>query len=207
MRSGAHPLVSLLIVTLPLLALVTPGCWGTNLPSRILGATGGSSATTGEGGAGGTTDDAGASDMFSPLCSDVPLTAAGVAPSKGVTCTPDDPQLCYKTCGPFNIGFKSETCSGTTYAEMTGCSFPPGDYSCYRIPTSIAPSCPADPPKAGDACTVGECVLCNVGGGYFDSKGSAKTGYCICPPPDDEGTRQWSCASDTAWPCPTGLGC
>jgi hypothetical protein len=34
-----------------------------------------------------------------------------------------------------------------------------------------------------------------------------KTGYCVCPMPGASGTSKWSCASTTAWPCPTGKGC
>ena len=48
---------------------------------------------------------------------------AGEAPTKGGVCTPSDTQLCYKTCGPLSIGFKSETCTGGVYVEQSGCSF------------------------------------------------------------------------------------
>ena len=46
-----------------------------------------------------------------------------------------------------------------------------------------------------------------TGGIYLDSGGAAKSGYCVCQPPDPSGTRRWSCASDTSWPCPGGSGC
>jgi hypothetical protein len=35
----------------------------------------------------------------------------------------------------------------------------------------------------------------------MDSGSNAKTGYCVCV------NSKWSCASDTAWPCPNGPGC
>ena len=45
------------------------------------------------------------------------------------------------------------------------------------------------------------------GGGYSDSGGAAKVGYCVCQVANADGKRTWSCASDTAWPCPLGAGC
>jgi hypothetical protein len=145
--------------------------------------------------------------MFSPLCSAVPMTAAGEAPTKGGACTADDPQLCYKTCGPQSIGFKSETCTNGAYAEQSGCSFPDGDYACFKIPTMMDASCPTMAPQATMPCEVAECTLCNVGGNYLDSSGASKAGYCVCPAPGASGSRKWSCASTTAWPCPAGKGC
>lgn len=173
-------------------------------------ATGGS---TGAGGAttttptGGTTASTGTGD-FSPLCSAL-VTAGGAVPSKGVNCTDADPALCYKTCGPGSMGFKTETCSGGVYAEGKTCSFPAGDYSCYKIPAVISPTCPTTTPKSGDVCTVAECTPCaDADGNYSDSGGSSKAGYCVCPKPKTEGgTSKWTCASKDAWPCPAGTGC
>jgi hypothetical protein len=157
---------------------------------------------------GGTSGAAGASGTasFTPLCAAL-TTAAGSAPTKSGVCTATDPQLCYKTCGPKSIGFKSETCTAGTYAEQSGCSFPPGDYSCYKIPTAIDPSCPATVPQASQPCSVADCVLCNVGGNYLDSTGASKAGYCVCPVTTAGTPGKWSCASTTAWPCPGGQGC
>ena len=149
---------------------------------------------------------AASSGMFSPLCSDVPPTAAGV-PAKGGACTESDPQLCYKTCGPQSVGFKSEMCMNGAYVEQSGCTFPDGDYSCYKIPTTVAATCPTTPPQATKTCDVAMCTPCNVGGTYLDSSGSSKMGYCVCPMAGDSGMRNWSCASATAWPCPLGKGC
>ncbi len=119
--------------------------------------------------------------MFTPLCSGL-TTAAGAAPTKGGACVAADPQLCYKTCGPQGIGFKSETCTGGLYAEQSGCTFPTGaDYSCYKIPAAIDASCPKTVPKASDPCTVAECTPCNLNGQYLDSSGASKAGYCVCP--------------------------
>jgi len=179
------------------------------------GGSGGATTTTGTGGAGGTTGGAGgttggtggAPDNFTPLCSQVPVTAAGEAPTKGGACTGTDSQLCYKTCGPNSVGFKSETCTGGIYAEQSGCDFPAnGDYACYKIPTTISSMCPTTVPKASDPCTVPACTPCNLNGSYADSSGAAKQGYCVCPA-SASGMGKWTCASGTAWPCPNGKGC
>jgi hypothetical protein len=169
---------------------------------------GGADSTGGEVGAGGATGAGGstATDTFEPLCSGL-TTAEGVAPTKNGVCTDADPQLCYKTCGPQSIGFKSETCTTGAYVEQSGCSFPTGvDYACYKIPDSLDASCPTTAPQSGTSCAVAACTPCNVEGGYLDSSGAAKTGYCVCPE-SSSGTGKWSCASATAWPCPTGEGC
>lgn len=212
--------------------LLSQGCGGGNSPATAVG-TGGATTpvTTGAGGAttpvttgyGGTTTPATgaggtttASTSFDPLCSAVPLTAAGAAPTKNGLCIDTDPQLCYKSCGPNSIGFKSETCTAGVYVEQSGCNFLPNtDYSCYKIPTTMDPSCPTLVPQASTPCngadagvSVPTCTLCNVNGGYLDSSGAAKTGYCVCPTPSaTTGTAKWSCASSTAWPCPAGQGC
>jgi hypothetical protein len=144
--------------------------------------------------------------MFSPLCSTL-TTAAGPAPTKGGACTASDPQLCYKTCGPESIGFKSETCTAGVYAEQSGCTFPTGkDYSCFKIPAMISSMCPTTEPQAGMACSVPDCTLCNLNGMYLDSTAAMKTGYCVCPA-GDGGASKWSCASTTSWPCPGAQGC
>ena len=170
--------------------------------------TGGSMTSSGGGGGGGSGGSSSSSNgMFSPLCDAVPPTAAGAAPTKGGACTESDPQLCYKTCGPQGIGFKSETCTNGAYAEMTGCSFPDADYSCFKIPMMQDASCPTMTPQSGMPCEVAACTLCSVMGMYLDSMGAAKTGYCVCPMAGASGMRKWSCASTTAWPCPTGRGC
>ena len=87
------------------------------------------------------------------------LTAAGLAPTKNCICLDVDPQLCYKTCGPESIGFKSETCAAGVYVEQSGCSFLTGqDYSCFKIPATIDPSCPTTVPQASTVCTVAACT-------------------------------------------------
>jgi hypothetical protein len=183
----------------------TGGTDGTTTGGGSGGAGGGSGGAGGGGGAGGATDGG---NSFTPLCSAVPPTAAGQAPTKGGACTPSDTQLCYKTCGPQSIGFKSETCVGGLYVEQSGCSFPADqDYACYKIPAAVSTTCPTAVPQASQACTVAECTLCNVGGMYLDSGGASKEGYCVCPAGGSSGSRKWSCASSTAWPCPAGKGC
>ena len=110
---------------------------------------------------------------------------------------------------------KTETCTTAgTYAEMSGCSFDASiDYSCYKIPFAANATCPSGgpAPQAGTACTVPPCTLCNslqgiVGGQYMDAAGAPKIGWCVCQP-GANGLMTWSCASDTAWPCPLGAGC
>ena len=152
-----------------------------------------------------------ASGSFSPLCAGL-MTAAGMVPSKAVPCTPADPQVCYKTCGPLSSGFKSETCTGGVYVEPSGslCEFPPElDASCFKIPATQDASCPATAPQAGLTCTVAACTPCNAGGMYLDSMLMPKTGYCVCPMAKADGTMgKWSCATAPAsWPCPQGKGC
>jgi hypothetical protein len=98
---------------------------------------------------------------------------------------------------------------------MSGCVFDPvADFSCYKIPTAANAACPAGvtPMTSMDCGTVPHCVLCNSigglpGGHYLDSSGSDKVGYCVCQAPNAAGMRTWSCASDTAWPCPVSGGC
>jgi hypothetical protein len=177
------------------------GATGTGGSTPIAGTSSSSGGSTASGGTG-------AGDTFTPLCSLVPVTAAGVAPTKAGACTATDSQLCYKTCGPLSTGFKSETCTNGAYVEQSGCTFPPDlDASCFKVPAAIDASCPATTPQASQPCTVAPCTLCNVGNSYLDSMAAPKTGYCVCPMPGATGVAKWSCASTTAWPCPTGNGC
>lgn len=162
---------------------------GTETTSGTGGTTSASTASVG-----GSTSTA--NTQYQPLC-DSTVTKGGPCGTQ---------QLCYKTCGPQSIGFKSETCSNSVYVEQSGCSFPPGDYSCYKIPTAIDASCPTTAPQASQACSVAPCTPCNVGGMYLDSSGNSKAGYCVCPA-STTGTSKWSCASTTAWPCPGNSGC
>ena len=193
-------------------AAATAPVGGTTAAGGVTATTpvGGTTAAAGSTGtdSGGTTGAAGTTgaSAFQPLCGNV-VTALGVNPTKSGNCTATDPQLCYKTCGPRSSGFKSETCQGGVYVEQSGCSFPPGDYSCYKIPLTMDPTCPTTAPQANMSCSVAECVLCSdAAGGYLDSTGAAKTGYCVCPA-TTTGTGKWSCASSTAWPCPANQGC
>jgi hypothetical protein len=168
---------------------------------------GGRGGSPGTGGSTGGADGAGGTGgIFQPGC---PGTV-----SKGGACLPTDIQFCYKPCGPENTGAKSDTCVGGVYVEMSGCAFDPSrDYSCYKIPTSANVICPAGvTPQASAACSVPACTLCNSvgglpGGRYLDAAGADKIGYCVCREPNATGVRTWSCASDTAWPCPAGAGC
>jgi hypothetical protein len=162
--------------------------------------------TGGVGGSTGTGGVPGGSTFGEPVC----LSTV----SKGAVCGPADQQFCYKRCGPANVGVKTEQCTTAgTYAEMSGCSFDPSfDYSCYKIPLTANAACPSGGPavQAGTACTVPPCTLCNtlqgnIGGQYLDAAGAPKVGWCVCQQGANGFT--WSCASDTAWPCPLGAGC
>jgi len=190
-------------------APATGGVVGTG-GTTIVPVTGGTMGSGGKAGTGdaGTSNPVDASGTYQPLCKGL-ATAAGPEPTKGGICADSDPQLCYKTCGPKSIGFKSETCAGGSYSEQTGCDFPPSlDYSCFKIPATIDPTCPATAPQASQPCTVADCVPCNVGGNYSDSGGQSKAGYCVCPSPSSAtATSKWTCASTSAWPCPNGQGC
>jgi len=172
------------------------------------GAPGTAGATSTAGAAGATTGTAGSSGVGQPSCSGM-TTAAGAEPTKGGACTASDPQLCYKTCGPQSTGYKSETCTAGAYAESSGCNFDPNkDFACYKVPTTVDATCPTTTIVASSACTMAACITCtDATKHYFDSQMNQKVGYCTCPPPNASGTSKWSCASDTAWPCPTGKGC
>ena len=194
------------------LLLNLQACGGGNMPSVTGGA--GSSATGSAGTTGTSTGNAGTTGSSGAS------GTAGATGTGGTTGAFGEP-ACLSTvskgapCGPEKTGVKTETCtSAGTYAEMSGCSFDPTkDYSCYKIPTTAQTACPAGvTPQASMACDVPHCTLCNslqgtTGGQYADSGGSPKVGWCTCQEPNSAGMRVWTCASDTAWPCPLGAGC
>jgi hypothetical protein len=199
--STANTVASTAVAANSTVAASTATAAGTGGSTAVSSSAADTTAATTTAGAGG------GGEMFTPLCAGL-TTAAAAAPTKGGACTATDPQLCYKTCGPQSIGFKSETCMGALYAEQSGCTFPStGDYTCYKVPAAIDATCPTVAPKASDPCTVAQCTLCNVGGQYLDTSGASKPGYCVCPAPGASGTSKWSCASTTSWPCPGLQGC
>jgi hypothetical protein len=174
------------------------------------GSNGGSSSsseTTGTDGGAGQTGMT--SEDFRPAC-DLSLSAGGDEIKKGTACTDEDPPICWRTCGPQSSGWKSETCQAGVYAEGD-CVFPTDQtYECFKIPDEVPAECPAtadEMPQASGECDVPECTLCNVEDQYLTSSGEVKVGYCVCQSANSEGTRSWSCASGTAWPCPLGQGC
>jgi len=189
------------------------GGGGSGSPAGAAGDTGsGTAGTTGGGGTTGTggsigTGTGGTAAFGEPMC----LSSV----MKNGPCTPTDQQFCYKTCGPEKTGVKTETCtSAGTYAEMSGCSFEQSrDFSCYKIPTTAQTACPAGvTPQGTGTCDVPHCTLCNslqgvVAGAFIDSTCAPKVGWCVCQQPNSSGQRTWSCANDTAWPCPLGYGC
>ena len=154
------------------------------------------------------------------------VTTTGRPVAKREPCTEEDQQVCWKTCGPMNIGFKQLTCSGGAYVEDSQCIFDPhADFSCFAIPEpeDIHADCPtteAEAPRHNDPCTLPPCRVC--GGNSYEqttgyrnaSEGLLKPGYCVCRPAviGDDGTelsaQKWQCATmGTAWPCPNGCGC
>jgi len=197
------------------------GALPTGGSSGAAGTTGGDGGMS-EGGQGATGASGGSSGSgtgknppphpdFSPPCYFAP-TLAGEEILKGTPCTPDDIKLCYRSCGPNQTGWKSETCTAGVYAEGD-CRFPDDqDYSCYRVPElpempdTVACKVTA-PPAATDPCEAPSCTACNFDGFYADTAGDAKEGYCICRDADEMGVRRWTCASTTAWPCPISRGC
>jgi len=213
-----------IVQSLGALALVSQlfvfeACGGGNSPSTTgsggagTGTASGGATGTGTGGAGTATGTGGATGGGGSTAFGEPACLSTV--SKGGVCTAADQQLCYKTCGPEKTGVKQEICQTSgTYAEMAGCTFDKTkDFSCYKIPTTANAACPVGvSPKGSDPCDVPHCTLCNslqgvAGGQYLDSGGASKAGWCTCQEPNAAGTRSWTCASDTAWPCPLGSGC
>jgi hypothetical protein len=176
---------------------------------------GGAAATSGSAGSAGTAGTTPNPDPhpdFMPPCFDY-MTQDGLEILKGTPCTSADPQQCYRPCGPAQTGWKLEECRAGVYAEED-CRFPiDGDYSCYRLPDN--PDADIDPvacgltapPAATDPCTAAPCLPCNFEGFYEDTGGDAKEGFCVCRDADAMGIRRWTCASNTAWPCPANNGC
>lgn len=173
------------------------GAGSGGLVSNGGGSTGGSSVGGGSyGGAGGV---GGPNNLPQPSCAD------GV--SKGDPCGAGSPQLCYKGCGPDNVGNKPLSCQGGVYQEtQAGCTFPtPHDYSCYAVPPSLPAACPSGVPRGGKQCSVASCTVCFGGTSfspqYQDSTGTQKEGYCVCS------AGVWTCGTrPESWPCP-GPGC
>jgi len=193
----------------------TSGTAGTTGGAGTMGAAG-TQGTAGTVGTAGTTGAGGTAAI--PSCIGMLTVSSNMEPAKGIACDPAmDINVCTRTCGPAKSGTKTETCtSALSYQEMSGCTFAPGDYSCYKIPPSGSPNtaCPAGvTPKGSDPCDVAECTVCNSTGGldggqYLDSSGAAKTGFCVCQAPNTNGARTWSCASNNgSWPCPLQSGC
>lgn len=162
----------------------------------------------GTSGTGGTVVNPPTHPDFSPACF-LQTTTAGEEIMKGTPCTAEDPQLCYRPCGPNQVGWKTETCLAGVYAEGD-CTFPTDrTYECYKIPDPIDPSlCGLTaPPAATDECSAPECYSCNYDGFYKDTGSDVKEGFCVCRAPGPDGVRRWTCASATAWPCPLHEGC
>jgi len=183
------------------------GSGDTGSPDSGLGGSSGSGGQTTSGGSfnggssnGGAGTSGGSSNQPQPACAD------GV--SKGDPCGASNAAICYKGCGPDNVGYKPLSCQGGTYQEtQSGCTFPVAqDYSCYSVPPSLPTVCPAGVPRGGRACQIATCTVCFGGSSfspqYQDSTGIQKEGYCVC---SEAGI--WTCGTrPEAWPCP-GVGC
>jgi hypothetical protein len=170
----------------------------------------GGTATGTAGTAGGTVNPP-EDPNYSPACF-LHTTTSGEEIKKGTSCTSADVPLCYRPCGPNQVGWKTEECVAGVYAEGD-CLFPPDkDYACYQVPKDILDvdeeACGLTaPPAATDPCTAPLCLSCNFNGFYQDTGSDVKEGYCICREADQTGVRRWTCASDSAWPCPLSRGC
>jgi hypothetical protein len=180
------------------------------------GTSGRGGGASGRGGSGAGTSGTGGADVnppedpnFAPACFRGPTVSGGEEIKKGTSCTDEDTQLCYRPCGPNQVGWKTETCVAGVYAEGD-CTFPMDkDYSCYKIPDDIDEgACGLSAPPAATAeCTAPACMSCNFDGFYEDTGSDVKEGFCVCREPDMTGKRRWTCASAVAWPCPLNQGC
>ncbi len=167
-----------------------------------LGGTGGNGGQdTYGGGRSGGGQTAGGPSVPEPACKE------GV--TKGTTCTGPGAQLCYKSCGPDNMGYKPLTCQGGVYDELqSGCTFPPQqDYACYTVPPGLPTECPAGTPRGGQPCQIASCTVCFGGTSfnpqYQDSTATPKNGYCVCSQ-----AGVWTCGTyPEAWPCTKGSVC
>jgi len=172
-----------------------------------LGSGGGVGGTGGAGAIGGTvgTSGSGGSIGSGGAGGNLPACPSGVKNKGACTSEPS----CNNTCGPLKSGTKACTCAGGIWSCPTCVYSPNGDYSCYRLPATLA-ACPEDSfnnpdpsgmhlPQSGDACTLPTCSPCGSGtnNAYRDAAGSPRVGYCVCT----GGTEPtYSCASTAEWP-------
>ena len=135
---------------------------------------------------------------------------------KGGACTPTDQQFCYKTCGPEKTGVKTETCTTAgTYAEMSGCSFEPSQgFLLLQDPDRGQHGVPGgrDAPGLDGLRRPALRALQQPRRRrrrQLPRLGRRAQGRLVHLPGAERGTglRTWTCASDTAWPCPLGAGC
>lgn len=138
-----------------------------------------------------------ATTSTSKVCLPACVTSAGA-------CTQGTDVDCDLQCGPAKLGNRACTCTSGTWKCATGCAFPTGDYSCYKLPTTV-PACgdASALPTIGAACTLAACTVCGSasGKGYIDATGTSRSGYCVCT------SGHWICAVTKEWPCPGSSGC
>lgn len=159
--------------------------------------TGGAGNTPG-GGSGGSTGAGGA-----PAVIEVGSMCPSGVKNHGA-CTTEPP--CWNTCGPLHSGVKNCNCVAGMW-DCPLCQFYPEDgathnYSCFKLDALAA--CPPDAtgmlPQSGTACTQAPCMPCGSAtpsGGYRDSTGVPKAGYCVC---SDGMSPTYSCGSVNEWP-------
>lgn len=117
------------------------------------------------------------------------------------TCISGTDQDCSALCGPDRIGSETCTCASNAW-KCLACTFPAGDYSCYKLPATV-PACDATT-TAGASCALPSCTgTCGsaTGRGFLDATGTARSGYCVCL------NSRWTCAVTKQWPCPGNSGC
>jgi hypothetical protein len=102
---------------------------------------------------------------------------------------------CRKTCGVSALATKACSCAGGQWS-CGACSYPPGDYSCYELPSGFIPQCPFATMSGITSCN----ALCSLCSGYVDSTGAPKIGYCACSDDPDSAGHVYKCASSAEWP-------
>jgi len=123
-------------------------------------------------------------------------------------CTSPTRKLCYKTCGPINVG-SSRRPAPVAYLEGE-CVFPAGvNYGCFQVPGAIQRRARLRPrsiisralcrsvPCRAAACGAKCAECCRLSGLERRRQGRLLRLYRGAT-----GGGKWSCASDTAWPCP-----
>lgn len=141
-------------------------------------------------------------------CSDSPVTGGSKTcllgcPATLASCASGADADCSALCGPSRIGSRTCTCSGNAW-KCLSCTFPAADYSCYKLPATVAACDGTAVPTVGTACAAPSCSACgsSTGKGFVDVLGVTRAGYCVC-----DNNHRWACSVTKDWPCPGNTGC